>query len=285
MKTVTKSFLLTLLLLCFAIFSQAQKQALLVGTFHFHNPGMDAVKLNTFDVMTEASQKELEHITDQIKKFHPDKIFVEWDYKDQKSLDSLYELYKNGTYDDFVESKYKNGKSGYNYYKKNEIIQLGFRAAKKAGLAKVHAIDYQMNLPFDTVLKAINKAGQTSLMNEINSSIEEQGKVANDKIGRLSLTALLEDNNTPAYRTTNNGFYIKYINRAGTQDDFAGADAVNAWYKRNLYMYSLIQKLTQPQDQRIMILLGSGHVSMIKKFIDDEHIFKVVELKDLIDKK
>jgi hypothetical protein len=50
-------------------------------------------------------------------------------------------------------------------------------------------------------------------------------------------------------------------------------------------MYSLIQKLTQPQDQRIMILLGSGHISMIKKFIDDEQLFEPVELKDLINKK
>lgn len=47
----------------------------------------------------------------------------------------------------------------------------------------------------------------------------------------------------------------------------------------------MIQKATAPQDQRIMILLGSGHVSMFKKFIDDEQIFKVVELKDLLEKK
>jgi hypothetical protein len=83
----------------------------------------------------------------------------------------------------------------------------------------------------------------------------------------------------------NNGLYIKYFNRAGLQNNFAGADGVTAWYKRNLYMYSMIQKATAPQDQHIMILLGSGHVSMIKKFIDDEQIFQVVELKDLLDKK
>lgn len=284
MNKFYKRFLLTLTLVTAAILSQAQKQALLIGTFHFHNPGMDAVKTNTFDVMSVASQKELEHITDQIGKFHPDKIFVEWDYKDQKSLDSLYQLYTAGTYDAFVEAKYK-GKKNYNFYKKNEIIQLAFRAAKKVGLKQLNAIDYRMGLPFDTVMKVINTAGQTGLMNEINTAIAEQGKLANKKISKLNLTALLEDNNTPAYRTMNNGLYIKYFNRAGLQDNFAGADGVTAWYKRNLYMYSMIQKATAPQDQRIMILLGSGHVSMIKKFIDDEQIFKVVELKDLLEKK
>lgn len=284
MNKFYKRFLLTLTLVAAYLISQAQKQALLIGTFHFHNPGMDAVKLNTFDVMSPASQKELENITDQIAKFHPDKIFVEWDYKDQKRLDSLYQLYTKGSYDAFVEAKYK-GKKNYNFYKKNEIIQLGFRAAKKAGLKQVNAIDYPMSLPFDTVMKVINTSGQSGLMNEINMTIAEQEKLTNEKISKLNLTALLEDNNTAAYRTMNNGFYIKYINPAGPKDNFAGADGVNAWYKRNLYMYSIIQKSIAPQDKRIMILLGAGHVSMIKKFIDDEQVFQVVELKDLLDKK
>ncbi|RYE26590.1 MAG: hypothetical protein EOP45_03740 [Sphingobacteriaceae bacterium] len=284
MNKIYRRFLLTLTIAGSSLVSQAQKQALLIGTFHFHNPGMDAVKVNTFDVMSAASQKELEYITDQIKKFHPDKIFVEWEYNHQKGLDSLYQLYTAGTYDAFVEAKYK-GKKNYDSYKKNEIFQLGFRAAKKAGLKQVNAIDYPMMLPFDSVMKVINTSGQTSLMNEINTTIAEQGKLANEKISKLNLTSLLLDNNTPAYRTMNNGLYIKLFNRAGPLNNFAGADGATAWYKRNLYMYSMIQKSIQPQDQRIMILLGSGHVSMIKKFIDDEQVFQVVELKDLLDKK
>jgi hypothetical protein len=196
MNKFYKRFLLTLTLVTATLLSQAQKQALLIGTFHFHNPGMDAVKTNTFDVMSAASQKELEHITDQIGKFHPDKIFVEWDYKDQKGLDSLYQLYTAGTYDAFVETRYK-GKKSYNFYKKNEIIQLAFRAAKKAGLKQVNAVDYLMGLPIDTVMKVINTSGQTGLMNEINKTIADLGKETNEKISRMNLTALLEDNNTP----------------------------------------------------------------------------------------
>lgn len=284
MNKLYTHFLLTLSLMSASLVIQAQTQALLIGTFHFHNPGGDVVKQKTFDVMSAASQSELENIADKIGKFHPDKIFVEWDYKDQKGLDSLYQLYLNGTYDTFVEVKYK-GTKRYNFYKKNEIMQLGFRAAKKAGLKQVNAVDYPMNIPFDTVMKVVNASGQTSLMNEINKTIAEQAKITNEKISKLTLTDLIKDNNTAAYRTMNNGLYIKYFNRAGLQDNFVGADGVTTWYKRNLYMYSLIQKAIGPNDQRIMILLGSGHVSMIKKFIDDEQIFKVVELEELLKKK
>lgn len=284
MNKFYKKLLITLSLMSTTFVIQAQTQALLIGTFHFHNPGGDVVKQNTFDVMSNASQIELENIADKVGKFHPDKVFVEWDYKDQKGLDSLYQLYLNGTYDIFVEAKYKGTKS-YNFFKKNEIMQLGFRAAKRAGLKQVNAIDYPMNIPFDTVMNVINASGQSSLMNEINTTIAEQAKITNDKISKLTLTELLKDNNTAAYRTMNNGLYIKYFNRAGLQDNFVGADGVTTWYKRNLYMYSMIQKATGSKDQRIMILLGSGHVSMLKKFIDDEQIFKVVELEELLKKK
>jgi hypothetical protein len=284
MNKFYKQLLITLSLMSTTFVIQAQTQALLIGTFHFHNPGGDVVKQNTFDVMSNASQIELENIADKVGKFHPDKVFVEWDYKDQKGLDSLYQLYLDGTYDIFVEAKYKGTKS-YDFFKKNEIMQLGFRAAKRAGLKQVNAIDYPMNIPFDTVMNVINASGQSSLMNEINTTIAEQAKITNYKISKLTLTELLKDNNTAAYRTMNNGLYIKYFNRAGLQDNFVGADGVTTWYKRNLYMYSMIQKATGSKDQRIMILLGSGHVSMLKKFIDDEQIFKVVELEELLKKK
>jgi hypothetical protein len=68
---------------------------------------------------------------------------------------------------------------------------LGFRAAKRTGLKQVNAIDYPMNIPFDTVMKVINASGQTSLMNEINTTIAEQGKITNEKISKLTLTELL----------------------------------------------------------------------------------------------
>jgi hypothetical protein len=284
MNKFYKRLLFTLSLVFATLVIHAQTQALLIGTFHFNNPGGDVVKVNSFDIMSAAAQTELENISDKIAKFHPDKVFVEWDYKDQKGLDSLYQLYLDGKYDSFIEKKYK-GKKSYNFFKKNEIMQLGFRAAKKTGLKQVIAIDYPLNIPFDTVMKVINSSGQTSLMNEINTSIAEQGKLASEKVSKLTLTELLKDNNTPAYRTMNNGLYIKYFNRAGLPGNFVGADGVTTWYKRNLYMYSLVQKYIGPKDQRIMILLGSGHISMLKKFIDDEQNLKVVELEEVLDKK
>jgi hypothetical protein len=273
----------SILFLTTTLFVSAQKQVLLIGTFHFDNPGADAVKVKSVDILSVDSQKQLDAIAEKIGEFRPTKIFIEWNNKDQNTLDTLYQLYKAGKYDAYIKEKYKE-KNKLDFFKKSELFQLGFRAGKKAGLDSICAFDYKMGLPFDTVMKVIQSAGQKTLMNDINNSMAKTAQDFNDKASKLNLLELIEDANTPQSRLENNGVYIKLLNRAGLQGNFAGADAVATWYKRNLYMYALVQKKILPKDERIMILVGAGHASMIEKFIKDENIFKVLELKDLMSK-
>ena len=61
-----------------------------------------------------------------------------------------------------------------------------------------------------------------------------------------------------------------------------GAYLVSEWYRRNLYMYSLIQKLTENKDTKIMVLLGAGHTAMLREFIKHDSNFEIVELKDVL---
>ena len=115
-----KKFIL-LLLLTISINLKGQtikKEILLIGTFHFDNPGLDAAQVKSFDVLSEKSQKELETITSKIKNYNPDKIFVEWAYNNQPRLDSLYNLYVSGEFNSYVERKYPKRK----FYKQNEIF-------------------------------------------------------------------------------------------------------------------------------------------------------------------
>jgi hypothetical protein len=94
-----KLFLCLMLLIVATLNAQnAPKEVLLIGTFHFNNPGLDVAKVNTFNVMSDKSQAELETMSDKIKAFNSDKIFVEWDYDNQRRLDSLYDLYVKNQY-------------------------------------------------------------------------------------------------------------------------------------------------------------------------------------------
>ena len=99
----------------------------------------------------------------------------------------------------------------------------------------------------------------------------------NQKIAKYSLTELLIDCNA---RTTMIKWYLETANKAGKKDNFVGAYLVSEWYRRNLYMYSLIQKLTENKDAKIMVLLGAGHTAMLREFIKYDSDFEIVELKD-----
>jgi hypothetical protein len=251
-------FLIAFLLLPSLTFAQ---EALLIGTFHFNNPGADAVKLKSINILTAPVQQELEQIAEKIKAFNPDKIYVEWDFRDQSGLDTLYHLYITDQYQHY--SKNKNS-----FYQQNEIFQLAFRAGKKCGLKRINAIDVNMDWPSDTAFAAMKSAGQDSLINEISEMTKALSAVYNHKMQTLSLTQIILDLNTPADRKQNIGFYLKTFNKAGKKDDFSGAYSVAEWYRRNLYMYAQVQKQSTASDKRIMILLGAGHTAMFKQFID-----------------
>lgn len=277
------NLLLILFLLNFSKESLAQqankeKEVLLIGTFHFNNPGADIAQTDKFDVLTDKSQKELEVIAQRIKAFSPDKIFVEWDYNESNKLDSLYALYLENKYFDYVENKYPKK----TFYKENEIFQLAFRAAKLSGNKRVYSIDTHTEFPFDSLLISMDRAKQAELKDKIFKRIKEFEESDNENKRKYSLTQLLLEYNKQINRNYDLGSYITMFNAAGESNDFTGPGLVANWYKRNLLMYSFVQKLTEKNDDKIVVLLGAGHAALFKHFIDLDENFKVVELSDIL---
>ncbi len=257
-------------------FIYGQTQVLLLGTFHFDTPNLDLVKTNPFDITKR--QQELEKITDQIKKFNPTKIFIEWNYNEQGELDTLYNLYKEGKYFDFVKQKYPGNK----FYQESEIFQLVFRAAKKCENAQLHAIDIQTKFPFDEVMKAIKEAKQDQLAQTIQDKITEMGKKENEDRKKYNLTQLLLAKNTAQARKNDYSDYITLFNKAGSLHDFRGVNLVSEWYRRNLLMFSMVQKAITPKDERIMVVLGSGHIAVLKQLVDFDRSMKAVDLQEVL---
>lgn len=80
-----KKIILLLFVTQFSI-AQTQKkptEILVIGTYHFNNPGMDVAKYKVLDIMGEKPQKQLDEISNAIEKFKQTKIFTEWELKDQ----------------------------------------------------------------------------------------------------------------------------------------------------------------------------------------------------------
>lgn len=251
------------------------KEVLLIGTFHYNNPGADIAKTKSFNILSEASQLELQKISSSIKDFNPSKIFVEWPYNEQKELDSLYQLYLNGQY--FANEGLSD------FYLKNEIFQLAFRVAKENNHKKVFAIDYtKTSFPFDEVMADVVNNDQTELETKISKAIYRFTEEFDSKIeSGASLTELTMFLNKPEMRAFSNHFHNELMLMAGGKNDFSGPFLTSEWFKRNLYMWSFVIKQTKKSDEKIMILVGASHAAMFDMFIRENPLWKVKELKDL----
>jgi len=108
------------------ILDSAKVKILLLGVFHFDYPGLDGHKSKDeykMDVLTSQRQIEVGEIVRLLSEFSPTKIAVE--SKSQARIDSLYAHYLNGLGTD----------------SRNEIVQLGFRLAKRMSHETVYAVD------------------------------------------------------------------------------------------------------------------------------------------------
>ncbi|MET1260586.1 DUF5694 domain-containing protein [Flagellimonas sp. DF-77] len=252
-----------------------QKEVLLIGTFHYNNPGADVAKTKSFDVMSEEAQAELEAISARIKAYRPTKIFVEWPYDEQSELDSLYRMYHEGRY--FSQDSLSD------FYLKNEIFQLAFRTAHASDLQQVYGIDYKTSFPFEAVMGAIQEAEQTELLAEIQNGIQKFTSDFDTQIEEgTSLMDLTYYLNETEMRRFSNYFHTDLMLLAGNPDDFSGPLLTSEWYKRNLYMWSLALKQTQTTDERIMVLVGASHAAMFERFIADNEEWRVRELQELM---
>lgn len=248
-------------------------EVLFIGTFHFNNynpeNNNDLQKSQVIDVLQDNYQKELEHISNKIAEFKPDKIFVERLYEQSAVLDSGYAKFNKS----------------YNETTRNEVVQLGFRTAKKLGHNKVYSHDYLKGIqfPYQEMVETMKNAGQDSLlrMDAKRRKIAENRSM--DKVAsKPNIKEMLLDINEPKNIEYSIDWYLNYCNIAGTTRDTIGVFLTSEWYKRNLYMYSLLQKQISPKDQRIMVLSGASHTTLLRQFASRNPDWKIIELKDVL---
>lgn len=249
-------------------------EVLIIGTFHFSNfdpkYNQDLIQTSEVDVMTEQNQKELELISNKIAKFKPSKIFLEAPYSEQAELDSMYNAFVPENYDQ------KN---------RDEGDQFAFRVAKKLGHKKLFATDFRdFSFPGNSMRKSMENANQQDLIALDDLKDEQWEKDYNELVNKNhSLLDVLYFLNSSEERKIDRAWYLNYANKAGSLNDTIGTFLASEWYRRNLHIYSKIQKQVTEKDERIMILLGSSHIAILKDFIDNNPKWKTVELKEVME--
>lgn len=234
----------------------APVEVMIVGGFHMANPGRDLHNLVVDDVLTPRRQAEIAAVTNALARFRPTKIAVEDDAAD---LAPRWAKYRAGTLPP----------------SRNEVVQLGFRLAKTAGLDTVYGIDVEGDFPFDPVQAWAAAHGKTDLLEKQGMLVEQRLAVESRILKDKSVGALLRYMNEPALLATDNYFYrtALFMGDGPTQP---GADLLTAWYHRNFMICANLLQLSKPGD-RIVVFYGSGHAFLLRQCVAETPGFRLVE--------
>ena len=70
---------------------------MLLGTYHFANPGRDVIKQDIDDVLQPKRQAELEDLATRLASWKPDRIAVEWPISQTDTVRARYARYLEKT--------------------------------------------------------------------------------------------------------------------------------------------------------------------------------------------
>lgn len=229
--------------------TDAPAKVMLLGMFHFANPGRDMVKTRVINVMTPDNQAYLDDLASRMAAFQPTDVLVECSPADQAKYDESFRAYVAGRF----------------VLPTNETYQIGYRVAKRAGLSRVTCFDEDaVGWNAQPMFEYMEK-NQPEAKKSLEATFQSLGAAMDNEQATLSLTALLQLANDPARDALNKSIYLR-TNDVDAGGGFVGADAAASWWHRNFRMYANIQKAAAP-GRRVIVLAGQGHSAILKDLL------------------
>lgn len=233
-------------------------EVLIVGTYHFANPGRDVVNPKVSDVLLPTNQAEIAEVVDALARFRPTKIAVETPLEAGAWLDSLYQAYRHRTH----------------VLSRNEVEQLGFRLAARLGHKRVFALDHAGTFPLEPVLD-FAKSHDPGTLHRIQGVFARIGAELDSLQQHATVRQILLFENNPERIAWGHGLYLD-LARVGAADSLVGADLLAAWYERNVRIFVNLLRIAHPGD-RILVLFGAGHLGVLRELVRSAPGFQLLD--------
>ena len=223
---------------------------LVLGTYHFANPGMDLNNVDAVDVLSDRRQAELERLSRALVAFEPTVVAVE---------DTALPPYEAEGWATFTDDMLATTP--------NERVQIGFRVARDAAVDRVYAIDEQPGegepdyFPFDAVLDFAEAAGRQ----------DELSRVV-DMTAAMAAIEAAQDRSIAEALIVANGDVLGdemywEILTYGEGERQPGPELAAYWFLRNAKIFNKLTQVTRPGD-RVIVVYGSGHGHWLREMIE-----------------
>lgn len=228
----------------------SNKPAVLVlGVFHFRY---------VEDILEPYRQKEIQDLVKRIKEFRPTKVCVEEVAERNDELNAEYQKFLSGALE----------------LSANECQQLGFRIACAIGHEKIYATDWMHLDQTDIDLLELGFEEAEKKQPELVKESKEWSERLHKMFKPGTVLEMIRTNNNEELNALEHQYYIRYRARLGEYPDYIGPFWLRWWYRRNLIIYSNIARLAA-EDDRILVIYGSGHNYLLKQFIRESGLFEL----------
>ena len=254
---------------------QAVPEILIVGTFHFGYPGQDSHVTEDdykIDILSKKKQNEVKELVDYIAQYKPTKIMVE----------------RSGNIG-YLMHRYREWQAGRYMLKAEEIDQIALRLLDRFDLDTLYGIDA------NSMVTDMERSQDSLNIKPISERIwAEQDKALyknkfDDRYWEWYDRGDVRSYNMPLldyFKEMNSLEYIKYYHGhyilSDDTDNFNEVDALALnWYSRNLRMMKKIQMVETTPEDRIMVLVGAGHSSILRQQFESTPEYELVEFGEL----
>ncbi|MDQ3749093.1 MAG: DUF5694 domain-containing protein [Acidobacteriota bacterium] len=224
-------------------------------------PGNNVVNPKVTDVTTPERQKQMVELVEKLKKFKPTKIAVECDNENDAKTQEIYDKYLSGNYQ----------------LSKNETNQIGFRLAKELGHKKVYCVDWGI-FPDDPLYNyekyASKDAELDSFLKGVYRNLKKEIDAEYEKLFPLSIIDQLILLNQTERMEKDHRVYFDFM-RIGRGKEYAGANYVSWWYRRNMTILTNIIRITGSPNDRILVIYGVGHNKLLTQFAKESGFYTV----------
>jgi hypothetical protein len=235
---------------------QGEVQVMILGTYHFANPGRDVIKQDIDDVLQPKRQAELEDLVTRLASWKPDRIAVEQPFSRTDTVRARYARYLANT---LAPSR-------------NEVVQIGFRLASQLGHKAVYPIDDDSFLYLNDSLKAVDRRRPEfkQARDSVDAVLQKAALATNAWMRTTTIREhLLRLNSDEALHGGNSlGMFGGYL-QAGEGQNYGGPQFLAQWYARNFDMAHNLTRMLRPDVRRILVIVGSGHVPPLRSLLDE----------------
>ena len=249
--------------------AQAKKQLVLLGVYHFSNPGLDVAKVNSDDMLNDRRQGEIKAVVEALKGYKPDQIFIEYLPSQQARIDSLYQQYRDG--------KLRN--------RTDEVAQLAFRLADALNLSpsQIRCVDSPGVFPYDSLLQIAQANQQQPILDQLQTQVDTFSGWFNAYMPAHTVSETLKAMNTPQFYKADLYTYSGIINQVGNGENSVGSYVAGEWWKRNLSIQgNILRSMAGDRSRKGLVIFGAGHAAILDQLFRLDARYELIPVEKIL---